>query len=188
VDGYARAVADAMTLAGFHDAVVVGHSMAGVVIPKVAELVPARTGHLVFLAAVVLRSGESLLGGHLAPAARELILGLARGGGGTVQYPAATAWARWMGGLPQGDPRVVDALCHLTPQPLRPWLERVDLDRFYAMRVPRTYVRCLRDAAVLPERAAAYAARLGVRPVDLDTDHNPMLSNPEALAALLESL
>lgn len=186
IGAYARAVADAMTLHGVHDAVLVGHSMAGAVIPKVAELVPARIAHLVFLAAVVVPDGGSLAG-PFPPALRTLFLGHARSGGGVVQYPATLEWARWMGDLPQGDPRVVAALGRLTPQPVAPWIERVDLGRFYAMRVPRTYVRCLRDQAVLPARAAEYAARLGVSPVDLDTAHSPMLSNPEALAKILES-
>src|SRR5438552_2225942 len=60
VGTYAAAVADAMMLGGVHDAILVGHSMAGVVIPKVAELVPARIRHLVFVAAVVMPSGASL--------------------------------------------------------------------------------------------------------------------------------
>jgi hypothetical protein len=114
--------------------------------------------------------------------------GLARAGDGAVLYPAAAAWARWLGDLPPGDPRVVEALARLTPQPLRPWLERLDLDRFYAMTVPRTYVRCLDDVAVPPPKAAEYAARLGVVAIDLDTAHEPMLSAPEALAALLDKI
>jgi pimeloyl-ACP methyl ester carboxylesterase len=76
----------------------------------------------------------------------------------------------------------------LTPQPLRPWRERVDLRRFYAMRMPATYVRCLADAAVPPARAAEYAARLGVTPIDLDCAHSPMLSAPAALAGILTSI
>ena len=56
-----------------------------------------------------------------------------------------------------------------------PCAERVDYQRFFAMRVPCTYVRCLRDAAVPPERAAEYAARLGVAPIDMDCAHGPML-------------
>lgn len=188
VDAYARAVADAMALASLSAAIVVGHSMAGVVIPKVAERAPARVAHLVFLAAVVLPSGSSLLETHIPPPLREMLRGLARAGGGVVQYPAALEHARWMTDLPPGDPRVVDALVQMTPQPVRPWIERVDLSRFYAMGVPRTYIRCLGDAAVPPARAAEYAARLGVPPVDLDTAHGPMLSSPDALARILESL
>jgi pimeloyl-ACP methyl ester carboxylesterase len=188
VDGYARAVAEAMMQAGVHDAIVVGHSMAGAVIPRVAELVPARVGHLVFLAAVVLRNGRSSLADEFTGPGRALFLGHARSGGGVVQYPASLEWARWMGDLAPGDERVATALTRLTPQPLRPWLDTVDMRGFYALRVPRTYIRCLQDKAVLPHRAADYAARLGVTPIDLDTAHNPMLSNPEALAKILESL
>src|SRR3972149_3341806 len=126
VAAYARAVADAIALAGFSRAIVVGHSMAGVVIPKVAELVPARVAHLVFLAAVVLSDGGTLLAPQIpAPARRP---------------------PRGRSGLAPGDPRVVEALTHLTPQPFRPWAERVPMRRFYALAVPRTYIRCLRDA------------------------------------------
>ena len=81
VEGYARAVADAMTQAGIVRGIVVGHSMGGMVIPKVAELVRARVAHLVFLAAVVLRDGESLLGAQIPTQTRPLVEGLARSGG-----------------------------------------------------------------------------------------------------------
>jgi len=188
VDGYARAVADAMTLEGVHDAILVGHSMAGVVIPKVAELVPARIAHLVFLAAVVLPDHGSALSAQFPPALRDLFVGHARSGGGVVQYSATLEWSRWMGDLPPGDDRVVRALGRLTAQPFRPWVERVDLGCFYAMQTPRTYIRCLQDQAVPPAKALEYAARLGVTPIDLDTAHGPMLSNPEALAKILEAI
>src|ERR1051326_4652928 len=138
VGRYAAAVADAMMLNGAHDAVVVGHSMGGIVIPKVAELVPARVRHLVFLAAVVLPNGGSLLETQMTPPTRALFRGLARSGGGAVQYPAGIEWARWMNDMPQGDPRVMETLAQLTPQPFAPWQERVDYTRFFAMRVPRS--------------------------------------------------
>ena len=188
IGAYASAVADVMMLEGAHGAVVVGHSMGGVVIPKVAELVPARVGHLVFVAAVVLESGENMLDTQIAFPLRSLLRGLARAGGGAVQYPASIEWARWMGDLPPGDPRVVDALGRLTPEPFAPFPERVDYRRFFAMRVPCTYVRCLRDAAVPPDRAAEYARRLGVTPIDLDCAHGPMLSATDALAKILEAV
>jgi pimeloyl-ACP methyl ester carboxylesterase len=188
-DTYGRAVADAMAREGVSRGIVVGHSMGGIVIPKAAELAPERVAHLVFLAAVVLRSGESLERVHMTPTGRALMRGLAAGrGDGTFLYPAETAWARWMGDLPRQSPLVARALTLLTPQPLRPFVERLDLSRFATLALPRTYIRCLGDLAVVPARAAGYAARLGVVPVDLPTAHDPMLSAPDALARLLAKI
>ena len=185
---YARAVADATIQAGFSRATIVGHSMGGAVLPGVAGLIPARIRHLVFLAAVVPDHGATTLQGHITPAGRQMLRGLARAGDGAAQYPALFEWARWMRDLPLGDPRVSATLPQLTPQPLRPLTERVDMRRFRALRVPCTYIRCLRDAAIVPARAAEYAARLGLTPIDLDCAHNPMLSAVDALAKILIKL
>ncbi|HZP38100.1 MAG TPA: alpha/beta fold hydrolase [Methylomirabilota bacterium] len=186
VDRYADAVADAMGQAGVSRAVLVGHSMGGLVIAKAAERVAARIAHLVFLAAVVPPHGGSIALTNMSEPARAALLALVRGrGDGTFLYPAETAWARWLGDLPRRDPRTIRALSRLTPQAARPFFERVDLRRFDSLTIPRTYIRCRRDAAVVPERAAANAARLGVRPIDLDAAHDPMLSRPDELVRLL---
>ncbi len=186
---YARSVVDAMALEGISRGIVVGHSMAGLVIPKVAELAPERVAHLVFLAGVVVPDGGSLFEHHLSPATRDLIRGLARAAGnGTFSVSAAFAWSRWMNDLPPHHPAVQSALTRLTPQPLRPYVEPVDLKRFFAMQVSRTYVRCLEDIAVPPDRALTYAWRLGVTPLDLDAAHDAMLSQPEAVARVLDGL
>src|SRR3990170_160213 len=98
VEAYGRAVADAMALEGISRGVLVGHSMGGLVIPKAAELAPARVAHLVFLAAVVVPDGGSLAEVNMNAAGRALVEGMAAGrGDGTFLYPAEIAWARWMG-------------------------------------------------------------------------------------------
>ena len=189
VVNYARAVVDTMALEGVSRGIVVGHSLAGLVIPKVAELAPERVAHLVFFAAVVLLDGASFLETHYTQSVKELIRGLARAReDGRVLYPAEMAWPRWMNDLPREHPTVQAALVRLTPQPLRPVVERVDLKRFYAMNVPRTYIRCLKDLAVPPDRALAYARRLGVEPLDMDAAHDAMLSAPDEVARLLDRL
>lgn len=185
---YARAVVDAMALEGISKGIVVGHSMAGVVIPRVAELAPERVAHLVFLAAVVVPDGASMFETVYTLPVRELLLGLARAHNGTCLYPAEMGLARWMNDMPRDHPVVQAALARLTPQPLGPVIERVDLKRFCAMNVPRTYVRCLRDMAVPPDRALAYAQRLGVKPVDLDVAHDAMLSAPQEVARVLDRI
>jgi pimeloyl-ACP methyl ester carboxylesterase len=188
VASYAAAVGDAMAREGVSRAVLVGHSMGGIVVPKVAELMPARVRHVVFLAAAVLEDGGRLID-NVSPAARALIPAMATSrGDATFLYPADIAWARWMGDVPRQDPAASAALARLTPQPIRPWLERVSMSGFHALGIPRTYIRCLRDAAVTLEMAGRFAARLGVRPVDLDSAHGPMLSAPAALVGILERI
>jgi pimeloyl-ACP methyl ester carboxylesterase len=163
--------------------------MGGVVIPKVAELAPSRVSHLVFLAAVVLPDGASMMDAHMPVTTRPVLRGLAAGGAGhTMLFPASMALSRWMGGLDPGRPETARAFASLTPQPLRPLLEHVDMRVFYSMRVPCTYIRCLRDAAVPLTKATEYAERLGVTPIDLDSDHDPMLSAPEALVRILDRI
>jgi pimeloyl-ACP methyl ester carboxylesterase len=189
VAAYAAAVVDTMALAGVSRAVLVGHSMAGIVIPKVAEAAPERVAHLVFLAAIVLPDGGSLFETHFSAPVRDLVRGMVRAGPtGTFRYPAVQAWARWMSDLPPGHPAVQAALPRLTPQPIRPFVERVDMKGFYALGVPRTYIRCLKDRAVTPEQALAYARRLGAKPLDLDAGHDAMLSKPDRLATILGRL
>ena len=189
VEAYGRAVAEAMAQEGVSRGVLVGHSMAGLVIPKAAELAPARVAHLVFLAAVVVPHGGSLAQTLMTSAGRAMMMGNAAArGDGTFLYPAEIAWARWMGDMPRSDPRVSSAISLLTPQALRPFVEPVDLRVFYGMRVPRTYIRCLEDKAVVPAKAAECAARLGVTPVDMDCAHNAMLSRPDELVRILESI
>ena len=50
---------------------------------------------------LVLPHGGSLLEVHLPLASRALLRGLARAGGGVIQYPAALEWARWFSDLDQ---------------------------------------------------------------------------------------
>ena len=188
VASYAAAVVDVMAREGISRAILVGHSMGGIVIPKVAEQASSRVRHVVFLAAVVLEDGGRLIDA-VSPAARALLPAMAASrGDGTFHYPAEAAWARWMGDAPRRDPATSAALARLTPQPLRPWLEPVTMRGFHALAVPRTYIRCTRDAAVLPDMAARFAARLGVQPVDIDGDHDPMLTAPDTLVRALEAI
>ena len=186
VQSYARAVADCMAREGVSRGILVGHSMGGLVIPKAAELAPERVAHLVFLAAVVVPDGGSLAGVNMSAAGRALVEGMAAGrGDGTFLYPAEIAWARWMGDLPRDHPGVARALALLTPQAARPFFERIDMRVFYSMGVPRSYIRCLGDVAIPPAKAAEYAARLGVAPIDMDCAHDAMLSAPDELARIL---
>ena len=55
--------------------------------------------------------------------------------------------------------------------------------------MPRTWVRTLRDLIVAPDKQLRFAENVGDCPVvDLDAGHMCMVSQPEALAAILNPL
>ncbi len=69
----------------------------------------------------------------------------------------------------------------VTSQPLRPYEERVDLERFYRLELPKTDVRCTRSMGRVPREAAE---RLGMSYVEIDAGHDAMVSRPEEVARI----
>ena len=61
LDTHIADVVNVLTFEDLHDVVLVGHSMGGIVIPRVAEVVPERIGRVVWLAAAVTNDTENLM-------------------------------------------------------------------------------------------------------------------------------
>jgi pimeloyl-ACP methyl ester carboxylesterase len=76
-------------------------------------------------------------------------------------------------------------LDRLVPEAWSPMLEPSRLAGL-ARGVPATYVKLLRDTVIVPALQDEIIARLGkIEVVELDAGHDAMVSQPEALAALL---
>ena len=179
VPDYAAAAAQAF--AGIDDLVVVGHSLAGRVIPFVAELLPVRG--LVFLAGAVqpdvfgpVPSGPSLL---IAEADHT------RGDDGLVRMPRSAVERYFYHDVP---PSLRAWACtQIRPQAARALgAERVvRLDP----QPPLAYIVCTGDRAISPDWQRAVAMEtLRVRPYELPGGHSPFLSRPDELAELLMSV
>ncbi len=54
--------------------------------------------------------------------------------------------------------------------------------------VPRTYILTTEDQIILPERQRAFAASLGVTPIEIASMHSVFSAKPEELAVILDSL
>jgi pimeloyl-ACP methyl ester carboxylesterase len=182
---YADVVVEAM--ADMADPVVVGHSMAGLVIPLVAE---RRAVHsLVFLAAMLPVLGRSANDQRKNEA---------------IDAPIRFATAEWT--LVGDDVWMVgpntatEAFFHdataevaswasarLRPQCYRVMSEVTPLVAWPA--VEQSYVVCRDDHAVNPDwgRTAALD-RLGIDAIEIDGGHSPFLTRPAELAALLDRL
>lgn len=108
LDTHIEDVVNILETEDIHDAVLVGHSYAGMVITGAAARLPGRVRRLVYSDAYVPADGESCFD-LTSPAFRELFLWGAKGDGHSVRPPL---------GL---DPRT-------TPHPLATFLQRIRLD------------------------------------------------------------
>jgi len=186
LESWARFVADIVEREP--GCVLLGHSRAGVVISRAAELVPDSIRRLVYLSAYLLEAGDSV-----AAAARRDATSLVAANmipaesGSTCMLRDQVIREAFYGACPEQDAE--QARSRLSPEPLKPLATplRITAGRFG--RVPRAYIETARDRAVSLKSQRAMQAALPCAPVfTLDTDHSAFLSQPEALARILISI
>jgi pimeloyl-ACP methyl ester carboxylesterase len=171
------------------DVTLVGHSMAGLTLPGVAEAVPSRLRRLVFVSCAVPAAGTSLLEvlSEFGPVVREVVERVGDGlvdGLGVLHPDIATA----MFGNDMDEDQIAATLTRLVPEAVGVLSEPSDLTGL-RHPIPRTYVRLLRDASISLEIQDQMIANLGpVDVVDLDAGHMAMISRPADLADILNAL
>lgn len=158
-------------------AVLVGHSMGGMVIGEAAERAPERILGLVFVTAVMMLAGGEMPMPEGAPP-----MTISEDGHSMMGDLASAPEILYT----TTDPEIAAAaVARLTPQPvattgpLTTTVERMG-------SLPRAYVECIRDQAIAPANQRAMQAALPCDPVfTLETDHSPFYSAPERLAECL---
>jgi len=178
---YIDDVADFIHKENLKDLVLVGHSMSGIIISKIAETMPERVKHLVYLAAVVPRNNEALI--DLLTKEREVALrqqyGKVHELFGTLEQLRQMYFTDMEGEEKEYFVR------QLTPQPLAVFFERIPFSRFPDIDTPRTYLMGMKDKSLPPLLSAGFAVRLKVEPVKIDAGHDMMVSRPEEVAEVL---
>ena len=163
----------------------VGHSMAGMLLPKIAVDERAGVKNVIFLAAYVLNKGESLMG--LMPEDRKKIVleGVANSDDNTFMPPYELAKESYFGELDEEAARNYYKL--MTPQPYAPTTHESDLD-LSLVEQPMHYIVCGKDVAVSRELAENFINKINCEVHEIDSGHGAMLSHPHELARLLESI
>jgi len=174
-------------------AVLVGHSMGGMVVTQAAARVPEQITALIYIAAFIPNDGESLLD--------------------LTRYPEATGDMIQANLVLAGEPPVAtladaaarEAIYHCCteeqaawavarrgPQPAAPFAQPFRLEQAKAAAfeaLPRRYVVTLQDRCLRLPLQRLLSERAGCEPViELDTDHAPQLSRTEELVTALDQL
>jgi len=169
--------------AGLEQVVLVGHSLAGVILPGVATALGApRVRQLVFLACSVPPEGGSVLDVLRGPL--RWIGNVAARRRSPTSLPTLVALTAFGNGMDKAQRRVIaQSLCPEAGWLIGEAVTRQDLDD----AIPRTWVLTCRDRGMTPAQQRRSMTNLGGvdECIELDAPHDAMVSHPEELAAIL---
>jgi pimeloyl-ACP methyl ester carboxylesterase len=182
---YAETVVRAFDDVG-DDLILVGHSMAGVTIPLVAQMRPV--ARLVFLCSLLPEIGSNLrdqMGREpIEPEAESDAQWIDCGGGSWLPAPA-TARALFYHDLADAD--VAWLVPQLRRQTTTPINEITPLQRW--PDCDRAAIVCTDDRVIAPDWSRRAAReRLGVDPIELPGGHSPFVGRPAELARAIAAL
>lgn len=163
----------------------VGHSLAGILLPKIAIDKKECVSNLIFLSSYILNKGESLMGAMPEERADIVYQGVKKSDDNTFLPDYETAVKSYFMDLDEEARKNYYSL--LTPQPLAPCLEKSSTE-LNLITQPMHYIRCVRDVAVNKELADSFIDKIDCEVHELDTHHDGMLSHPHELAKLLEEI
>jgi len=154
--------------------ILVGHSMAGMIISQAAEYRPDKIKKLVYLCAFLLKEGECLRskgGGHHDP----------------INAPYEIFKETFYGDC--SDEEALKARARLVPEKASVIAATpVHITAGNYGRIPRIYIECLRDNAIKPAmQKQMYMDLPCERVISMDASHSPQTSRPEELARNLIS-
>ena len=179
-----QSVIDFIVTRDLTDIVLVGHSTGGTIISKVVEAVPDRVRRLVYWNGYVLLDGESIadvsppylleLFEELVPASTD----------GSLMLPFDIWRERFIN---DGDLDLAQSsYAQLSPEPISPNLEPLDLKTFYELTTPRSYINGTEDAVMPPGELGWHSrmsSRLGLyRFLQMPGGHELLFTNPNGLA------
>lgn len=164
------------------DVILVGHSIGGITITGVADRIPRRLRHLVYLDALILQNGQSIFD-VFPPAVRKAREDLAQRTSGGVSFPPPGPEI-----FAVADPQDQAWLKRrMQPQPLASYAEKLRLSTpVIGNGVPKTYVTCTQPLFKPQEPTRQWLkTQTGWGMREIATGHDAMVTAPQALADLL---
>lgn len=169
--------------------VLVGHSMAGLIISKVADLIPEKIRALVYLTAFVPRLNQSLMSMSrsfrlpgLLPVMdfnhKEQIIELRKD-----QSLKDILLNQCV------EKKADKILKQLKPQPVKPFQERILWDKDGFKKIPKAYIVCVQDKVIHPFDQLKMANSINCDIYHLpNADHSAFYSDPKGFVEVLKNL
>ena len=184
-------VAEYIQLHDLKRIVLVGHSFGGTVVQKVAERFPERIARIVFLDALILKDNERVF--DILP---EVFLDslIPKNGHDPVvsnsenieELLPPPPWETWRDNFIQDATESVARRTwgQLSPEPSQVNLDTINLERFYSLAVPKSFIYCRQDKAMPPGYFhPLMSSRLGAcKLLEMDGGHEVMFTRPAELA------
>ena len=180
LDTFVADICEVLEAEELQDAVLVGHSFGGITITGVADRMPDRVRHLVYLDSRILEAGQSMLDAD--PERSGTWTRLAREGDGMSVAPPPASY------FDCPDPADVAWIARrLTPHPLGTFTSPLNLrNATVGNGRPCTYVACTNPVYPWLEDCRQWArGRPGWNWAEVAAGHDAMVSAPAELAALL---
>lgn len=175
---HALDVANAVRYEDLEDVVLVGHSYAGLVLTAAAEIMADRLRHIIYIDAMLPFSGEC--GFDLIPPEDVCRRRCAAEHDGGVSMPVPKAGHFTVSGMKEW------FFAHMTPQPLRPYEDRLELKGLPGNGVPATFIACTPSHLPAVHLSRTRAARLpGWNVLEIASGHNVHLHRPDDICRML---
>jgi pimeloyl-ACP methyl ester carboxylesterase len=178
----AEAVVADMEAADVRDAVIVGHSLAGVTVPRVLALAPERLQAAVLISAIVPAQGENVMTA-MDPATRAAVEPALRAG---VYSPGSGAGLEMLCN-DLNEEQTSFVVQSRTDDSVRLLTDPMDLTGI-RQSVPRWWIHLTLDHRVPPALQHEGNVRWGGRVLTMDTGHMAMVADPRGLAAHLNAI
>ena len=185
MDSYVQKVAGAINQLD-RKVILVGHSMAGAVISQVAELIPEKIDKLIYVAAFLLKNGDSVIEAMQRDADGEFLPELRFSEDQSSATAAEQTW-RDKAFHDVKEERIRHALPLVdVAQATEPFMAKLAVSHEKFGSVPKVYIRTAIDKMVSPKLQDEMLSGWKVDQVHvLESGHFPTLSMPETLAELL---
>jgi pimeloyl-ACP methyl ester carboxylesterase len=163
------------------DLIIVAHSFAGVISTKLIERIPDRINKIIFISAIILDNGECFFD-YFVPEVRDRYIELAKRENGAIPPNHDSLRSRLFNEL-DDDVKYEAIFSKLTPQPIKPYIEKIYLKNFNNSKIPMVYLFLTNDVSLPVESFMEMISKLptSFKKVEIDSDHEIMFSHPQLL-------